>query len=121
MNASASAVVGVGPQVEADGRSDLKPIEPAVGYQARPVPDGLTGREVQIVLRRRDEAAADPELEQPGIDVDQRTAPGCGHDILAQVVVEVEEEVDVVQHLGELGRGECLPRCRRRSPCPRRP
>ena len=39
---------------------------PQSGIRLEPLPDGLAGREVQVVGRRRDESAADPELEQPG-------------------------------------------------------
>jgi hypothetical protein len=54
------------------------------------------------VCRRRDEPTADPKLEQSRVDVDERAAPRRRDDLLTQLIVEVEEEVDIVQDVGEL-------------------
>src|SRR5437868_12923421 len=72
--ASAVTVVGVRPEIQADDRSRVKPTNTAVG-DGSVRPHVLPGRHISVVRENHDLPAADPVLQQAGIDVDERAAP----------------------------------------------
>ena len=83
----------VRPEVEADGRVDERPLEPAVRKARAGRTDGLPDREVDVVRRNLQGAGADPDLGQPGVDIDERRAPGARQQPGVDAVMEVEHEV----------------------------
>src|SRR5439155_4295213 len=68
-------IKGIRPLLQKYRRADVNPIQAAIGKERGRRSNRLAGREIEIVGRNGELAAADPELQQTGIDIDQRRAP----------------------------------------------
>ena len=87
------------PLIEEDRRPDVGPVDAAVRERRGRRADGLADREVLIVVRYVEEAAADPVLEQARVDVDERRAPEARQEFRVNLLVEIEQEVGALQRL----------------------
>ena len=87
------------PEVQTDGRADVDPRQAAIGEARLRRPHRIAGRQVTVVRRHGELTGADPELQQPWIDVDERRAPGAGEEPGVHRVVEVQNEIRPAQHV----------------------
>src|SRR6266567_3962742 len=86
-------IKAIRPLIKTNGRPDMQPLQPTIGKARRVSPYSLPSREVQIMPWNRKLAAADPELQQPRINVHQRRASEARKQRRRDSVVKIQEQV----------------------------
>ena len=102
----------VRPALQTNRRLDVIPIQTAIGDFAAGLADILANGEVEIVSRHSQLLPADPELQQPRIDIDQRGASKACQQPGGDGIVEIYQHVSPLEdRLGfGLGHVEVAPR-----------
>src|SRR5207249_10192820 len=78
---------------QADGWPDVNPVQTAIGNFAAGLADVLADGEIEIMWRHGQLSAADPELQQPGININHRRAPEVGQQTGTGGVMEIYQQV----------------------------
>ena len=97
------ALVGHGPLIDADGRTDMDPRQTTIGEPRRGRSHGLACGQVAIVRGHGELAGADPELQQPRVDVHERGAPGAREQARVDRVMKVQHQIGASQQRLRLG------------------
>ena len=72
---------------------DVHPGVTAVREPSRGRSDRLSDREIPVMVRHLEKTAADPVLEEAGIDIDQRRALYARKQLPVDLLMEVEQEI----------------------------
>ena len=81
----------------------MNPRQAAIGEQGCGRAHGLAGGQVAVVRGHGELAGADPELQQPRIDVHECRAAGAGEQPRVDRIVKIQDQIGPSQHRLGLG------------------